>query len=89
MFKSGTLEKNNIFIISRGVGEIITFFLNYVIDKWEKFLTENIRWNKCALTWVKSFHNQDCRERIPSFAKKHESHDNFRHTYICLSYDTN
>lgn len=36
MFKSGTLEKNNIFIISRGVGEIITFFLNYVIDKWEK-----------------------------------------------------
>lgn len=43
MFKSGTLEKNNIFIISRGVGEIITFFLNYVIDKWEKFLTENIR----------------------------------------------
>ena len=31
-----TEKKNNIFIISRGGGPIITFFLDYVLDKWEK-----------------------------------------------------
>ena len=55
---------------ARGGGALQPFFSTTLLINGQKFVTENIRWNKCALTWVKSFHNQNCCERIPSNAKR-------------------
>lgn len=46
------------------------FFLTTFLINGEKFAPEHIGWNKCALTWKNSFHNQNCRERIASIAKR-------------------
>lgn len=60
--------KNKIFIISQG-GFITFFFLTTSLIHGQKLVTRHIRW-KWALTLVKSFHNQNYRERIPSIAKR-------------------
>ena len=83
-------EKNNIFITSKGGGGIITFFLDYVIDKWAKICYWKHSLKQVRFNLGEIFPQPELPRKDTQYHPKNTNRtSNFRHTYICQSHDTN